>query len=140
MKDKLRICATCHSKYDFCNRCNKDKDKPLWYFTFCSDNCKDIYDVTSKFEDGRIDAYEAKTQLDKLDLSKLNSFGTSYKNSINKIMSFVSIPIEVKDDMEMKNDTEIILEKNIKTTKEIVEEEKVFKKPKNKRVKNGIEE
>ena len=86
-----KICATCHCSYNFCPKCNKDKDKPLWYFTFCSQNCHDIYETTSSFENGKINADEAKLKLNNLNLSKLDNFGESYKKSIDKIMSSVSI-------------------------------------------------
>lgn len=145
MKGKLRICATCHSEYDFCPRCNRDKEKPLWYFTFCSSNCHDIYDITSKFEEGQINAKKAKAQLDKLNLSKLDNFGESYKYSINKIMSSVSAPVEVKAEEIINvtvttDDTEIVSEEKIEATEEVVEEEKVFRKSRNKRAKNDVEE
>ena len=52
----------------------KDKDKPLWYFTFCSQNCHDIYEITSSFENGNINADEAKLRLNNLNLSKLNIY------------------------------------------------------------------
>ena len=45
--------------------------------------------MTSNFEDGLIDEKTAKEQLRKLDLSRLDNFGTSYVASINKIMSSV---------------------------------------------------
>lgn len=128
MKDKLRICATCHSKYDFCPRCDKDKNKELWHFTFCSENCKNIYDTASKYENGQISANEAKTLLDNLDLSKLNNFGESYKKSINRIMSSLSSSSSTKLDEDGSDETEV------------VKEEKVLKKSKNKRAKNDVEE
>lgn len=85
MDRKDRICAVCRTSYKFCNRCQEDKDKPLWYFTFHSDNCKEIYDVVSAYEDGSITAKEADEKLGKLDLSLLDNFGKSYKEVISKI-------------------------------------------------------
>ena len=146
MDKKYRICSVCHSNYQFCNRCSKDKDKPLWYFTFCSQNCHDIYEVTSSFENGNINADEAKLRLNNLNLSKLDNFGESYKKSINKIMSSVS----VKDDTfiedvvtgekaEINIDEQVDEKENNNITEEVVEE-KVFRKSKNKRTKNDVEE
>lgn len=86
-KKELRTCCVCYKKYSFC-LCNPDdRLKPTWYFAYCSKNCHDIYDVTSKYENGHISANEAKELLSKLDLSKKDNFGTSYKNAISKIMS-----------------------------------------------------
>ena len=140
-----KICATCRSNYDFCPKCNRDKDKPLWYFTFCSQNCHDIYEITSSFENGKIDANEAKLKLDNLNLSKLDNFGESYKKSIDKIMSSVFIRENVITEDVVVEETEInaveqVDEKENNDITEEVVEEKVFKKSKNKRAKIDVEE
>ena len=141
-----KICATCHSEYDFCPKCSKDKDKPLWYFTFCSQNCHDIYEVTSSFENGNINADEAKLRLDGLNLSKLDNFGESYKKSIDKIMDSVSVKenvitedVVVEERIEIDTDEQVDEKENNVITEEVVEE-KVFKKSKNKRAKIDVEE
>ena len=141
-----KICATCRCSYNFCPKCNKDKDKPLWYFTFCSQNCHDIYETTSSFENGKIDADEAKLKLDNLNLSKLDNFGESYKKSIDKIMSSVSIKESVitedvvaEERNEIDLDDQVVEKENNDVTEEVVEE-KVFRKSKNKRAKIDVEE
>lgn len=83
----LRTCMLCRKKYSFCPVCNpEDKSKPTWYFCWCSDNCHEIDRIASAYEDGRINDIEAKEKLSKLDLSKKDNFGESYKNSIASIM------------------------------------------------------
>ena len=146
MGKKYRICSVCHFNYDFCNHCNKDKDKPLWYFTFCSQNCHDIYEITSSFENGKIDADEAKLKLNNLNLSKLDNFGESYKKSINKIMSSVSVKENVvtedvvaEERNEIDLDDQVVEKANNDVAEEVVEE-KVFRKSKNKRAKINVEE
>lgn len=85
-KNNLRMCCVCHKEYPFC-LCNpEDRLKPTWHFAYCSENCKDIYSVTSAFEDGRMTDIEAKEKLEKLDLTKKEYFGESYQNSIASIM------------------------------------------------------
>ena len=141
-----KICATCRSNYDFCPKCNKDKDKPLWYFTFCSQNCHDIYEITSSFENGNINADEAKLRLNNLNLSKLDNFGESYKKSINKIMSSESVKNDViVEDIITEKNADDSIEKQvdkeeINETTENVVDDKVFKKSKNKRAKINVEE
>lgn len=86
-KNDLRTCCVCHKEYSFCPVCNpEDRFKPTWHFAYCSENCKDIYNITSSFEDGRMTDIEAKAKLKKLDLSRKEYFGESYKNSIASIM------------------------------------------------------
>ena len=146
MGKKYRICSVCHFNYDFCNHCNKDKDKPLWYFTFCSQNCHDIYETTSSFETGKIDADEARLKLNNLNLSKLDNFGESYKKSIDKIMSSVSVKenlitedVVAEERIEIDLDEQVVEKENNDVTEEVVEE-KVFRKSKNKRAKIDVEE
>lgn len=132
MERKIRRCVVCGSEYKFCPRCNEDADKPLWYFTFCAEQCKNIYNITSGYEDGKITANVAKTKLDKLDLSKLDKFGTSYKASIEKITSTavkevivdeaVETIIETKDGENVENIEETAITEAV--------EEKVIKKSK----------
>lgn len=85
-KNDLRMCCVCHKEYPFC-LCNpEDRLKPTWHFAYCSENCKDIYNITSSFENGRLSDIDAKAKLEKLDLSRKEYFGESYKNSIASIM------------------------------------------------------
>lgn len=97
---KMRKCAVCRQDYHFCPRCGEDKNKPTWYFTFCSADCKEIYRTTSDFEGGYITAKEAKDALDKLDMSRLLSFGESYKASIAKINAEAKKETNVEKDNE----------------------------------------
>lgn len=134
MESKLRTCAVCRSSYKFCPICQKDSQKELWYFSFCSDQCHEIYDITSKFENEQIDTSEAKSRLDKVDLSKLDKFGESYKFSISKIMESVPVSVQtevdkIEDIVDTTNDiliedsTEVVSE-NTKITNEMLEEKK----------------
>ena len=124
---KTRICALCKSQYQFCPQCSPDDaKKPTWYFTFCSSNCKNIYDVTSSYENGRIAANEAKKILDKLDLSKIVE-GTSYDSSVKSINDEVKKNKTV--DISTKKEDKEVAEKSVASTKN-------FKKPKEVKVEN----
>jgi hypothetical protein len=129
LEKKLRQCVVCRNQYTFCPRCNDDKNKPLWYFTFDSENCKNIYDVTSKYEDGRLSANEAKDILEKLNLAKITNFGESYKASIAKINEATTIKVVgVVEDIIEESIIEDIIEESVTDT-DIIIEEKVVKKP-----------
>lgn len=85
-KRGLRTCCVCRKEHLFCPQCRpEDRNKPTWYFAYCSENCKNIYAVTSDYEGKKISADEAKIQLDKLDLSHIANFGESYQKAIMKI-------------------------------------------------------
>lgn len=141
MANNLRTCATCRGKYSFCPKCQADKNKELWHFTFCSSNCMNIYGVTSKYENGQISASDAKNKLNKLDLSNIENFGTSYKTSIakiNEVTNAVDVA-EVKEDV-VEESTIVDIVDAVKESIEVsetVEEEKVIKK--SRRTKKNVE-
>ena len=86
-KRDIRTCVLCKQNYSYCPVCNpEDRLKPTWYFCYCSDNCHDIDSIASAYEDGRITDTEAEEKLEKLDLSRKEYFGESYKNSIASII------------------------------------------------------
>ena len=86
-KNDLRMCCVCHKEYSFCPVCNpEDRLKPTWNFAYCSENCKDIYNITSSFENGRLSDIDAKAKLEKLDLNEKDNFGESYQKAIDSIM------------------------------------------------------
>lgn len=110
-KKDMRTCCVCHREYDFCPVCNsEDVNKPSWHFAYCSENCKEIYEATSGFEDGRVTAAEAMERLGKLDLSHKHNFGESYQKSIAKIM-------KVKLQQSIKKDEFLVDKKEIKSAK-----------------------
>lgn len=105
----LRTCCVCHSKYSYCPVCNsEDVGKPTWYFAYCSKNCKDIYEITSSYEDGRMVDIEAKEQLSKLDLSRKDNFGESYQRSIASIMKAKTQVKKTTNKKESKADKESV--------------------------------
>lgn len=124
MSKGLRTCCVCHIEHQFCPVCNpEDRKLEPWHFAYCSENCKDIYEVTSEYENGRLSANDAKEKLDKIDLSKIANFGESYQKSIEKINeNFIPLVELTKVDDVVDNTT------INKATK-----------PKNKKVKNDDE-
>lgn len=120
MDAKSRTCSVCRKTYKYCNKCRDYKSLPTWMFAFCSENCKDIYNVTSEYEDKRVTADEAKKRLDKLDLSKIKNFGVSYQNTIdniNKNITQIKVVKSLKKDEQPKNDVENKYLKKQKTQK-----------------------
>lgn len=135
MKDNMRTCAVCHSEYKYCGKCREDINKPAWFFSFCSDKCYNIYKITSDFENGNLNKDKAKNKLEKIDLSGISNFGTSYINSISKIMeddaiatsstSIASIVNEnINDTVEIKTtqETQEIIKDEVKEDNMIIQE------------------
>ena len=108
---KEKICAVCYKPYEYCPVCGKDKDKPTWMFTFCSENCHDIYLTTSSYANHKLTANKAKIKLDKLDLSGLNDFGGSYQNIIADINE--NVESDKIEDISTKDTTDNLTKENI---------------------------
>lgn len=100
MKD-YRTCVVCRKQYSFCPKCGKDKDKPLWLFTFCSEECKNIYETMSLYENNEISANDAKDKLDKLKFDDESLVG-SYRETFKKIKSSLE-----KEEMKKENNVEL---------------------------------
>lgn len=108
---KEKICAVCYKSYEYCPVCGKDKDKPTWMFTFCSENCHDIYLITSSYANHKLTANKAKNRLDKLDLSGLNNFGGSYQNVIADINE--NVESDKIEDITTQDTTDNLTKENI---------------------------
>lgn len=48
-----RKCVCCGKEYDYCPSCPKN-DQPGWMVTFCSEPCKDLFNIISAFNSRRI--------------------------------------------------------------------------------------
>ena len=58
---KLITCVVCGKQYEYCQNC--DKDHNFWRTAYCSKNCKDVYNVCSKYAFGHINKDAAKKEL-----------------------------------------------------------------------------
>ena len=80
-----RRCQICGEVYQYCPNCSDYDDQPRWRFMFDNENCLNIYGVLNEYKAGMIDAKAAKARLDKLDMSKKNSFEKGFKKIVNAI-------------------------------------------------------
>ena len=83
----MRKCLTCGQGYKYCPTCGEDERKPLWMELYCSENCKDIFDIATEYSFGHITVDEAQDKFSKCDLSKLDSLKESVKNDVKKILN-----------------------------------------------------
>lgn len=56
-----RECCVCQKRYEYCNSCNHHD--PSWKASFCSEECRKIYDTLIAYNNKRIDAETAKKEL-----------------------------------------------------------------------------
>lgn len=82
-----RTCCICGQPYHFCPVCNsEDAGKPTWYFVFCSENCKNIYNVCTDWRDGNISKEKASEKIAKLNIDGLENFADATKYQIKELL------------------------------------------------------
>lgn len=95
-----RICIVDRKEYRYCGRCGRfilrDGGEK-----FCCDNCKDIYNICSDYQFGRIDATEANERLKKVDISKIETLVAPLQKNIYDILSKAKT-IEVEEKKQPK--------------------------------------
>ncbi len=111
-----RKCVLCDSNYSYCPNCgDKIKSGETWRFMYCSENCRNIFDILSAKAFGHMSVQEAAEKLEKQDLSRKSSFRNDFVKQIDDIFAIA------KQDRELKEKPDRKFEK--KKTKKIVNEE-----------------
>ena len=85
MANLNRTCCLCGIKYSYCPSCTTDRNKPSWMTVFCSENCRNIYNTTTKYGMNKISVDEARTDLDGCDLSNKEQFNDHAKKMLDEI-------------------------------------------------------
>ena len=67
---KTKICTVCGTKYEYCGHCDSNNINNMWKSLYCSENCRDIYDVCGKYVAGKLTKAEAYNILKNLDTNK----------------------------------------------------------------------
>ena len=86
MAKYIQTCLLCKQTYEYCGGCSKYKHLPTFMTTFCSQNCRDIYQVMTNFEGKILTKEEAKRQLMNLDISRHDYYTKSFATSYDRIM------------------------------------------------------
>ena len=85
MGRRTRECYLCGENYNYCPTCSQDKMKPSWMTEFHSENCKNIFDICTRFNMKLMSKSEAKDALSICDLSNQESFKSYVKRDILEI-------------------------------------------------------
>lgn len=87
MGRRSRECYLCGSKYEYCPSCSQDKNKPTWMAEFHSESCKNVFDICTRFNMKLLTKAEAKTALEKCDLSNKKSFKDYVQRDLRNIFA-----------------------------------------------------
>ena len=82
-----RTCGICKTKYSYCPTCAADAHKPTWMAVFCSENCKDLYDVINDYKYEKLNKEKAHQRLNDLDLSSTSKLPENFKLIVDEILT-----------------------------------------------------
>ena len=101
---KERECLVCAKHYQYCPHCNKNNIKETWKNTYCSKECREIFNTCSNFEGKLISQEEAYNKLSELDINSKN-VTNSVRGSVERIMSYK--PKTIRKTEEVKEVSEV---------------------------------
>lgn len=128
MGRRSRECYLCGSDYQYCPTCSQDKMKPAWMSEFHSENCKNIFDICTRFNMQLMSKSEAQDALNACDLSNKENFKSYVQRDLEVI--FEEDPIAVTLDAEIKevHEDKAIVETSIRGSNKKKSHEVVIKK------------
>ena len=85
MAKRDRKCYLCGENYKYCPTCSQDKMKPSWMAEFHNENCKNIFNIATRFNLKLLTKAEAKAEMDKCDLSNRENFKAYVQRDLENI-------------------------------------------------------
>ena len=82
-----RSCILCGKVYEYCNSCSAFQDKPVWMFSYCSEDCKDITSLLTDYIYNKVSKEDAKKIIDTKDTSRHMNKNEEIKKDIVKDMA-----------------------------------------------------
>lgn len=107
-----RRCIMCAKEYEYCNSCGAAPK--LWKNIFCSENCRDIYDVLNKYDGKLITKEDGIERLKAFDLSVVPKFNDRFKALANELTPAPKKEVVKKQTKE--TDETSVQEKAVKST------------------------
>ena len=85
MARRQRECYLCGQHYQYCSTCTNDRTKPAWMSEFHSENCKNIFDICTRFNMNTMSKTEAQNALIECDLSNKSNFKSYVQHDLEVI-------------------------------------------------------
>lgn len=85
MGRKQRECYLCGAAYNYCPTCSQDRMKPAWMAEFHNENCKNIFDICTKYNMQMMSKTEAQEALNVCDLSNKANFKQYVQRDLENI-------------------------------------------------------
>ena len=87
MARRSRECYLCGTQYKFCGSCTNDRVKPAWMAEFHEENCKNIFDICTRYNLQMLSKEEAQAALNECDLSNKENFKDYVQQDIANIFA-----------------------------------------------------
>lgn len=123
MAKNNRTCAVCGKGYHYCPTCRTDMKKPRWMNMFDAEDCKTIFEVSTKFNLGKLTAFEAQDQLKECNLNM--EFKPAIKNDLTNIFAATKEAAPVADDAIVVPEEPVVEEQHRKYRKHRAVDEEV---------------
>ena len=83
MAKKNKVCLTCNTQYSYCPNCNRKE--PAWMGEFHAEDCKNIFDICTRFNMQMLTKEEAQRELAACDLSNKTNFKSFIQRDLENI-------------------------------------------------------
>lgn len=85
MAKRDRKCYLCGESYKYCPTCSDDRMKPAFMAEFHSENCKNIFEICTRFNMNLMSKTEAQEALNSCDLSNKANFKSYVQRDLENI-------------------------------------------------------
>jgi len=103
---KLRTCKICNKQYEYCGHCPSKNLIEPWRNLYCSEECRDAFEIMGKYVSGKITAIEARKKLDDYGLSP-NKVRDIHKAVVANIFRESEPKIEPQTEVEISSTLEV---------------------------------
>ena len=104
-----RTCHSCSSKYYYCPSCQDDNRDPRIYIMWCSERCKNIFNILTDETLKKINTSECKEQLTKMGVTSGDGFRDGVKTHISRILNYNEPIIENEEEVSIE-ETSLVIE------------------------------
>lgn len=100
MGRRNRECYLCGEDYKYCPTCSQDRMKPSWMAEFHEENCKNIFDICTRFNMNLMSKSEAQEALKACDLSNKANFKSYVQRDLDNIFAEDKLTIQVEAEIK----------------------------------------
>lgn len=110
MGRRNRECYLCGKSYQYCSTCSQDKMKPSWMSEFHNENCKNIFDICTRFNMKLLTKDEARVAMEQCDLTNKSNFKTYVQRDLDNIFAVDKSSEKVEENIVEIKEEPIVVE------------------------------